>query len=277
MALSYSDWLSFVATTLNAADDDGKAMLTAMAPRMIEEAEARIYQDPSFDWPALGVVDVSKVTTAGLRSVEIPSAISVAGFQGYFVIIETVSLITPAGAKANAGTRVPLLRIDRSFLDQIWPQEGQTQAPAPFETYWALWTQDIGMPSDPSEPTPMPSAILIGPTPDDGYVVEFTGVGRPLPLSGTNSTTFLTTYYPAMFTAATLSFGYAMQRDIGGAANDPEAAAWWEGEYQRLKAVAAAEAARQRSQGPDWSTSAATGPANLPRTRPGGGAPGPIG
>jgi hypothetical protein len=246
MAMSWSDWLAATTTIMNIADEAGIAAFTALAPRCVEYAELRLYRDPDLDFLATRVSDATQRTTNGLRSVPIPTTISVAGFSGGFVVIEGVNLVLPANTPPALGLRVPLLPTSRPFIDGIWPNEGQVQTPVPWETYYAVFSQQIGQPSDPTEPIVAPSSILIGPTPDDSYVTEFTGTARPTPLSATNPTTFLTTYLPDLFLMASCIWLCGYQRDITIAGNSPGLVQYYEQQYETLKGGAAVESARQK-------------------------------
>lgn len=251
--MTYSEWVVAMVTLGQISDADGQTAFTALAPRAISYAEELIYDSNDLDFDFTRCTDISQQTTTGLRSVPIPPSISVAGFSGSFVVVEGVSLIVPANSKPNpavgqtSGTRVPLLRTSRPFLDMMWPQESQTHAPTPYETYYALYSQqNASDPTDPSEPVPMASAILIGPTPDSTYVVEFSGVGRPTPLSSTNTTTFLTTYVPELFVAASMLWWVGYQRDTGANAMTPGLAEYWGQQFNALKESASQIISRQK-------------------------------
>jgi hypothetical protein len=247
MSMNYVQYLQALVTMAEISDEYGVAAFTTLAPRCIEFAELAMYRDPDLDFLATRVSDATQITQNGVRSVPIPTNITVAGFSGTFVVIEGASLILPANNRPYAGTRMPLLRTSRAFLDMVWPTESHVQAPVPYETYYAVYSEQEGPPSDPDEADPnIPSAILIGPTPNDAFYVEFTGTGRPNPLSITNSTTFLTTYLPDMFLMKSMEFLMLYQRDLGINANIPGSAEYYSSKYQELKVGASAEEARKK-------------------------------
>jgi hypothetical protein len=256
MAMQYADWLTAATTILQVADTAGVAAFSNVAPRCIEYAELRIYRQ--FDFLATRNVDISQRTTAAIRSVPIPSAM---------LIVDGVSLILPANtASPSSGQRVPLLRTSRGFLDLIWPIEAQTQTPAAWQTYYAIYGEQESSPADPSEPTPIPSSILIAPTPDDVYTAEFTGVVRPAPLSPDNSATVLTALVPDLFLCATLIWGFGWQRDFGAQSSDPAAAMSWEAQYKVLAEGIDSEELRKKSASVGWSSQIPTPLANMSRT-----------
>lgn len=238
--MNYSDWLTAVITILEISDAYGTAAFTAVAPRAIEYAELRMLRQ--FDFLFTRTVDLTQMTRGGIRAVPIPAD---------FVVIEGVSLIMPTATKPTAqnSSRVSLLRTSRQFMDLTWPVETNVASPTPFETYWALFSQQesIDDSGTADEPTKMPSAILIAPTPDDEYVVEFTGTARPAPLTSTNPDTYLTTYMPDLFLAATLIWAFGYQRDFGSASNNPQAAQSWEQTYQTLARDLDIETLRQKA------------------------------
>lgn len=235
MSFDYPSYRTTLQTMLQLADSNGQVLLDSILPRVIESAELKIYRDPDLDFLVTHTNDLSQTSIAGERKVPIPPT---------FIVVEDVNVITPArtlpedqGGVGVAGQRIPLLRTSISLLNQIWPQPSLTQAPAAFSTYWALLDQQEGY---------RVQTIHVAPTLNDVYYVEYIGTYRPLPLSATNTTTFLTLYLPDLFLAASMIFGFLYQRDFGRAADDPQAAISWQGEYDRLKAGAAVEEARKK-------------------------------
>jgi hypothetical protein len=247
MSYNYQQYLTAIVTMAEISDTYGIAAFTALAPRCIEFAELAMYRDPDLDFLFTRVSDATQLTRNGFRSVPIPTNITVAGFSGTFVVIEGASLITPANTQAYAGSRLPLTPVSRAFIDRMWPMESQTQAPVDYETYYAIYSQQENAPSDPDESDPnIPSAILIAPTPNDTFYVEFTGTGRPSPLSATNTTTPLTEYLPDMFLMKSMEWLCLYQRDLGVNANIPGSAEYYRNAYAEAKTGAAVESARQK-------------------------------
>lgn len=267
MSYDYAGYLQALVTMAEIGDTYGIQAFTALAPRCIEFSELAMYRDPDLDFLATRVSDSTQLTQNGVRSVPIPTNITVAGFAGTFVVVEGAALILPANTKAFAGTRMPLTPTSRAWLDMMWPQESQVQAPAPYETYYAVYSQQEISPSDPDEANPnIPSAILIGPTPNDAFYVEFTGTGRPKPLSATNTTTFLTTYLPDMFLMKSMEWLCLYQRDLGANANIPGSADYYRNTYEALKRGAAVESARQKGRSDGGTAFPPTPAAAMPRS-----------
>lgn len=231
--MTYAEWVQAAVTILQISTGNGTTAFTALAPRFIEFAENRMYRDPDLDFLFMREVDVSQSTVNGQRSVPIPASL---------VTIESAALITPTGTlPTTAGsTRIPMIRATRPFIDLTWPVESQTQAPTSFTPpYFAVFDMQQTSPAvGEDEAAPLPSSILIAPTPDDIYKVEFTGTFRPAPLSASNTTTPLTNYLPDLFLAATLVIACGYQRDFGAQSDNPSIAVSWENLYQALRAGA---------------------------------------
>lgn len=260
--MDYASWLQALTTILNVNDTFGVAAFNALVPRFIEWAELRLYRDADLDFLATRISDHSQTTKPAVRSVAIPSK---------FIVIEQVTLITPANVAPADGTRVPLLRASRPYCDLIWPTESKTKAPAPFETYWCLPSmyEAAGSGATADEKVALPSSILIAPTVDGEYLVEYFGTYRPPSLSKDNSTTFLTQYLPDLFLAASVVVAAGYQRDFGADGNqqDPSLASYWEREYQAAKMGAAVEEARRAARSVGWGPYAPSTMANISRTQ----------
>jgi len=239
----YTDWLTAMVTYLNIADTAGITAFTALAPRFIEYAELRMQRDPDLDFLATRVVDLSQMTTGGMRSVAIPAN---------FVVHEGANRIIPAGSRPYAGgaMRIPLQRTSRQFCDFIWPNETSVLTPDSLTSwYYALFSQQepAPAPAEADELVSLPSSIIIAPTPDNEYVVEQTGTQRIPPLSATNTSNFMTLWLPDMYIAASMVAASGYQRDFGAQTSDPNMAVSWERIYQDLKNGAAVESLRQKA------------------------------
>lgn len=211
------------------------AAINNILPQMIAYAEGRIYREPEFDFMATYTTDVTQTTTANSRLVPIPAT---------FLIVDSVNIITPAGATiATSGAkRTSLKRTTLDFLDFV---QDQSIGPAAqgLPAYYAIYEMDQAT----------PSAMRLAPTPNAAYQMEFLGTFTPPALSATNTDTFLTTYLPDLFFAASMIFLAGYQRNFGAQSDDPRMAASWEQEYAALKQGAAVTEARKHSRGPSYS------------------------
>lgn len=240
--MNYATFLTWLITVLQVSDTAGVTALTNVISLIIAYAEGRLYRDPALDFLATRVTDVSQSTVAGSRAVAIPAE---------FIVVEGVSLVTPANTVPSAAgaSRIPYLRTTRAFIDLTWPTESETAAPDLFAGgYYALFSeQEASSAPSEDEARPLPSSILLAPTPNDSFRVEFTGTQRPTPLSAENPTTFLTTYLPDLFFAAAMVIASGYQRDFGGQSDDPKLAMSWESLFQELKRGASIEELRKKA------------------------------
>lgn len=212
--MNYSEFVSSVENILtNVGDTDFEAVI----PRMIEFAENKIYR--SADLLSTFTANSTSTVTAGNRNFDLPA---------YFRTVEQINIITPVGSQPGAGTRNPLTSVSNEFLDEVYPSSTGSGIPL----YFAMNTDQ---------------SILFGPWPDSNYVVEVTGTTYPDPLSATNTTTVLTLYYPDVFLAASLIWGFNYSR------NDAEAAVW-NATYQNLFASMDVLAFRQKMEARQWSS-----------------------
>jgi hypothetical protein len=146
------------------------------------------------------------------------------------------------------GIRNRIEIVSKDALDILWPQGLGEQGPPRYAAFINNTT------------------LMVGPSPDQNYIVEFTGTFRPIPMSAGNTTTYLGANYPELFLAACMVFGMAYQKDADLPANAPpgQDSTKWETLYQSRKASALSEAERQKYQGKNWSAYAPT-PESTPR------------
>ncbi len=225
MSLTYSTWVTAVSTLTTIPSSN--ADFTNILPDCIDYAEQRIYRE--LDLLQTVVRDSSGSLTPNSRNFALPTA------QGTFVVVNNINVITPAGTTPDNGTRNQLVPTTESHLDIAWPSVTGATLP----TYFAMLTQ---------------GSILLGPWPDAAYVVEVVGTQRPVPLSATNTSTFLSTNLPDVFLAASMIFLSGYMRNFGAQADDPKMAASWDSQYQALLTSAATEEARKKFMGSSWSS-----------------------
>jgi hypothetical protein len=260
--MTYTEYVAALQFLAVMQDTNGQALLNQILPQVISYAELKMYRDPDLDFLAMRTTDTTQITTRGLRSVPVPSQI---------IIVEGVSLFLPANTRPTADlgvpagmTRVPLLRTTQEWLDTTWPTESLVQPPAPFETYYAMFSEEEASTGD--DPVPGPSGFLIGPTVDDAYYIEVTGTFRPAPLSEANPQTFISIYLPDLMLSASMIFVAGFQKSFGQQSDDPRLAMSWSQLYREQKQGAAVEEARKRSMSSGWSPYAPAPIANVPRT-----------
>lgn len=219
MPLTYTTYgQTLVAMMAGRADD---ANYVTVLPSIIDYAEGRIYRD--LDLLSAVVRDATGALQINLRLFTLPVPAA-----GRFSIVSGVNLLP-------TGDRVQLEPVSLEFIDAAYPNATGAGLPQ----YFAMLTDQ---------------SILVAPAPTSAYTVEVIGQIRPNALSASNPTTFLTTYMPELFLAASMIFASAYQKNFGASADDPKMAASWEQQYQALVAVADREEARKKWASASWTS-----------------------
>lgn len=199
----------------------------AILPSAIDYAEQRCYRELNL----LNTVqtDASVSTVASMRTLAIPQS---------FIVVNSAAILTPAGATQANGTRRPMTPVSVDVINALWPVANASQDVPSMFAMQDQWT------------------MILGPSPDAAYAVEVVGTYRPAALSASNTTTFLSTYLPDLFFAASMIFMSLYQRNFsaagGAAGNDPMMSGNWEAQYQLLFASANTEEARKQFAGASW-------------------------
>jgi hypothetical protein len=218
MALDYNSYVSSLANLMTA--DPLQPEFQIFLPDCITYAEKRMYRE-------LDLINTVAAATSNLtandRLFNLPAAP-----YGSFITTQGVNVF------AN-NQRVQLQPVSISFLNAVWGTAATKGVPE----YFAMLTQD---------------SLLLGPYPDQNYVVEVIGTYRPEPLSITNQTTFITEYLPDLFLAASMVFASGYMRDFGAQSDNPAQAQSWENTYTNLFKGANLEALRQKFSGPAWTS-----------------------
>ncbi len=218
MSLTYTTYVDQLANLMVIPSTDSN--FTTFLPGCIDYAEQRIYRE--LDFLATRVVDATTAFENTTRDFTLPTT------SGTYVVVETINSISPSGI------RTQMIPVTKEFIDGVYPNTATSGTPQ----YFAPITDQ---------------SYLIAPTPaSSDYVAEVIGVVRPTALSSTNTATFITTYCPDLFIAASMVFATGYQRDFGAESDDPKSAGSWEQQYQLLMASAAQEQLRNRFEGAAW-------------------------
>ncbi len=193
-------------------------------PSAIDYASERILRELNL-LDTVQVDDTSVITVSGARLIDLPQT---------FGVINAINIFAPAGSVEATGTRVPLTPVSREVLDTLWPSRIVTGQPSMFSMQ-DQWTANLGA------------------TPDGAYAVEVIGTYRPAPLSATVTTTFVSTYLPDLFLAASMVFMSGYMRNFGAQASDPQMGMSWEQQYDLLFKSAETEEARKHQWAATWS------------------------
>lgn len=197
-------------------------------PSAIDYSEQRIYRE--LNLLSTNQVDTSQLTTTSVRTLTIPSS---------FVVVNSISLFTPAGSVVASGSRHQLVPVSREVVDFLWPNASVVGTPDMFAMQ-DQWT------------------VVLGPSPDGAYRAEVVGTTRPAALSNANQTTFLSERLPDLFMAGAMIFMSMYMRNFasaqGQSGSDPLMSGNWEAQYQLLRASAETEEARKHFWASSWSS-----------------------
>lgn len=220
----------------------GDANLAAAIPNIIDFAEQQTYKD--LDLLNTVYRDSSVALVAGNRNFTEATSTT----NGPFLVTQELNIITPAGTtNPDLGTRNPLLPAAKEMLDFLYPSAAGSDVPK----YFAPINQN---------------SFVVGPWPDAAYTVEVVGTQRPAPLSPTNTTTLLSTYFPDVFLNAALVYGAGYLKNFGAAQDDPQSGVSWQTLYDRGLKSAATEEARKKFQAQGWGPFSTGAEATPPRT-----------
>lgn len=236
-SLNYTTYVSQLSNLIVIASSDPNFQI--FLPGCIDYAEQRIYRE--LDLLRTQVTDATATVSSGNRDFSLPTTV------GTYITVDNLSIITPAGTPSSIGSRNPLIPVDRSYIDLIYPS-GQTITGVP--SYYAMASDTV---------------VLLGPSPDAAYYAEVVGIQRPASLSSANSSTFLTQYIPDVFIAASMVFAAGYQRDFGSQADNPGASQSWENQYQVLMKSASVEQARAKFESEGWTSDSPSPTATPPR------------
>ena len=120
----------------------------------------------------------------------------------------------------------------------MWPNEAAPASPS-VPSYYAMITDQ---------------QIIVGPPPDATYKLEVVGTIRPVPLSSSNQTTYLTLYLPDLFMTAALIFASGYQLNFNAMGDNPQQSVSWETHYQPLLQSANIEENRKKYVSQAWSS-----------------------
>lgn len=211
-------------------------------PSIIDDCEQRLYRD--LDLLNTVFRDSSVALSAGNRN--FTEATSTA--NGPFLVTQEMNVITPAGTtNPDAGTRNPLLPSTKEMMDFLYPSATGSGIPQ----FYAPVNQN---------------SFVVGPWPDAAYTVEVVGTQRPAPLSASNTTTLLSTYFTDLFLAAGLAIGAGYLKDYGAATDDPQSGMSWEKKLQLQMKSAITEEGRKKFQAQGWGAQGTSPEATPPRT-----------
>ncbi len=222
--LNYTTYVSQIANLTVISSND--ANFQTMLPGMIDYAENRLYREG--DFLSTYLTDSSTNVVANSRIFNYPVSMAT------FLVIDQINILTPISASSSNATRIPLTVTSKHFIDQVYPNN----------------SSGTGIPKFFAPATD--SSVTLGPVPDQSYKVEVIGTARPLSLSASNSSTFLTQTLPDLFIAASMIFASGYMRNFSAQSDDPKMAQSWQGQYDLLFASAGMEEMRKKYASQAW-------------------------
>lgn len=243
MGLTYSSYVSEIATITAITSGvlvSGDNNFSGIMPGIIDYAEGRLWRD--LDLPVVSVTDTSVVCSSGVRSINLSTT------QGTLLVVETVNIFSSAGTTSSNATRVPLVPVTIAVVDALYPSAASSNCDIP-EYYARL--SDI--------------ELILGPTPDQAYGTEVIATTRPVPLSASNSSTWLSANVPELMVAAGMIFAAGHMRDFGAQSDNPQMAQSWENQYGALMKEMKVDALRMKSLSEAWTHAQPTPIAQPPR------------
>jgi hypothetical protein len=243
MSVTYSSFVSEIATLTVISSTilvNGDTNFQGIMPAIIDYAEGRLWRD--LDLPAARATDTSVSCSSGVRTIALSTT------QGTLLSIETLNLLTSAGATSSFATRVPLTPVAKAVIDAIYPSATSSNTALP--EYFARVTD---------------TQIMFGPTPDQAYGTEVIATIRPAPLSASNSSTWLSLNVPELMIAAGMIFASGSMRDFGAQSDNPQMAQSWEAQYNNLLKSMNADSLRMKFQSQAWTSEVPNAAATPPR------------
>lgn len=222
MALTYATYTTAMASLM--AMGESATSFTGILPQIIDYAEGRIYRET--DLINTRVADSSSTISSNTRTFTLPVPAT-----GRFSVVEAVNIV-------ESSSRTPLRPVSREFLDLAWPT-ATASASTTRPVYYAPFTDQV---------------IVVGPPSGATITLEIVGTIRPTALSASNTSTYLSTYLPELFLAASMVFASGWQKNFGAQSDDPRQAVSWEQDYQRLLAAVNMEDARRKYAGASWTS-----------------------
>ena len=219
----YSDYVTRLAGY--AVVPESNADFVVALPTFIAYAENRIYND--LDLLSTVVADSSGTLSANTRNFTLPVPAA-----GAYDIVDQINIL-------ESGIRTPLQPVSRSVVDTLW---GTTNAAAVSTrpSMFAMTDNDV---------------ITVGPPSGASVTLEVLGRVKPTPLSASNTSTYLTQQYPALFLAASMIQVSGWQKNFAAAgSDDPGSGMNWSQQYLSLLKGADQTSAREDFAGASWTS-----------------------
>lgn len=230
MAYDYNGFVTALASNIVIATTNADFVI--QLPYFISDAEQRIYRD--LDLLSTIFRDPAGIVPTNQRAITLPQT------YGKFVVVEGANVFI-SGARTS-----PLTPVSREYLDALYP----TEAAPTTTSVPSVFCRDTD------------TTILLGPSVGataNVSAIEIVGTVRPLTLSATNTTTFISQYLADLFMAAAMVKAAGWMKNYGAQADDPRQAMSWDTVYGELLPSARVEENRKKFAAGSWT---AKSPAN---------------
>lgn len=197
-------------------------------PSAIDSAELMIMQDIDLLSTVTPLTGFS--LTANLRTITFPIS--------SFITLQEINVITPASTtNPDLGTRNACYPTSKEELDFSYPSVAGATVPNRF----AMVSQN---------------QVIFGPWPDQAYSLELVATIRPTSLSAANPDTFIATYLPDVFMAASMIYISGYQRNWGraGTVDDAEMSVTWQKFYAQRMTASLKEEVRKKFWSNGWTS-----------------------
>lgn len=235
--LTYSSYVQQIATLAVVPTTDTNFQI--ILPQAIAYAELRMQRD--LDFLSTQIYDSTSYTTTQNQNIlSIPTA--------SFITLQTIQV-------NNNGVWKPLSPVAKEYIQNVFNSTASAGVPTVFAVYGG----------DSSTTGNTTQNILFGPYPDAAYALTFTGTIHSSSLSASNTTTFISTYLPDLFIAASMVYVGGYQRNFSTTGADPQMPINWEQQYQTLLKGAMVEEYRKKFQSSAWGPQSPSPIATPPR------------
>lgn len=216
-------------------------------PAAITYAEQRILRDLDL---LSTVIAATQLLAPNTSQQTIPLAIG----TGFWITIQNLNAVTPnLQTDPDLGTRNPILPVSKEFIQYTWPSSSGATVPK----YFSMQGGDLSTQGNTG------IIVTMGPWPDAAYTMEIIGTVRPASLSSTNTSTFVSANFPALFVMASMIYISGYQRNFSAVSDNPQMAVSYEAQYNALLAGASKEEARKKFSASGW-TSLSSSPVATP-------------
>jgi hypothetical protein len=234
--VDYNTYVQQIATLAVVPQTDPNFQI--ILPQAISYAELRMQRE--LDFLSTQTSNSNYTLTVGSNSLSIPTS--------SFVTIQTINVV-------NGGQNYPLVPAAKQYLEYVWGSNTNAGIPKFFAVYGG----------DQASAGLTNQNFIVGPWPDQSYNLLITGTIRSQPLSSTNTSTFISTYLPDLFIAASMVYVSGYQRNFSASGADPQMPVNWEQQYQTLLKGATVEEFRKKFESVAWSSQSPSPVATPPR------------